>query len=303
MPKINVNGVTLAYEVFGEGSPFVWTPGGWLPREEGAYFLAGRLSANYKVLIWDRRNSGASDFAIEDAPSEYHLWADDLHHLLNALNMSPAYIGGGSGGSVFSLFMAHRYPEDVKGIILVSTPSSDPGLIKPIVDAYCFKPAEVAEEKGMEAVIEHSTQAWVRVVSSKPEQFDSLMNWVAQTILLNPGNRERVLALDPEKFAAILRKWGERTLSGRIHLSGLSDEEVGRITSPTLIVPGFNPVHPREMAEILHGLLPNSEWVELSDRHPQEEVDEAQGEGGLQTQRLRLHLPFYEEFLQKNESK
>ena len=41
MPHINVNGVTLAYEVFGEGSPMVWTPGGWFPRDNWVYLNAG----------------------------------------------------------------------------------------------------------------------------------------------------------------------------------------------------------------------------------------------------------------------
>ena len=82
MPKIKVNGVSIAYEVAGEGPPIVWTPGGWIPREPFTYVFAGRLSASHKVLTWDRRNCGASDLAVEDAESEWHLWADDLHALL-----------------------------------------------------------------------------------------------------------------------------------------------------------------------------------------------------------------------------
>ena len=61
MPKITVNGVTLAYELFGKGPPVVWTPWGWAPRNNFSYLVAGRLSANYRVLLWDRRNTGASD--------------------------------------------------------------------------------------------------------------------------------------------------------------------------------------------------------------------------------------------------
>ncbi len=32
MSKIKVNGVSIAYEVAGEGPLIVWTPGGWGPR-------------------------------------------------------------------------------------------------------------------------------------------------------------------------------------------------------------------------------------------------------------------------------
>ena len=150
MPKIRVNGVTLAYELFGEGPPVVWTPSGWSPRNNFSYLVAGRLSANYRVLLWDRRNTGASDIGIEDAPSDIHLIVDDLHHLLEALDMSPAYLAGKCSGQTLSLMMAHRYPADVKGLILVATPTDDLDISKPIGDALGNKAAAVAEEKGMQ---------------------------------------------------------------------------------------------------------------------------------------------------------
>ena len=289
MPKIDVHGMNLAYEVFGEGPPIVWTSGGWLPRAERAYLLAGRLSVNYKVLVWYRRNSGASDIAIEDAPSEFYLWADDLHRLLNALNMSPAYLGGAAAGYILSLLMAHRYPEDVKGLILCDIGTDDPGIQKDWADAIYLQLAEVAESKGMQAVIEHSKHLE--------------LGWLAQTIQSNPGNRERVLAQDPEQFAAILRKWGDWFLSGRVHLSGLSDDEVSKIRAPTLILPGFDEWHPRHAAEILHGLLPNSELVEFSDHYSREKIDEVQESDSLGTQKAALSMQFFEEFLQRIEIK
>ena len=289
MPKIHVNGITLAYEVFGQGTPIVWTPVAWFPRDNVSYFHAGRLSLSYRVLIWDRRNSGASDIAIEDAPSNYHLWADDLHHLLNALNMSPAYLGGSSAGPVLSLLMAHRYPKDVKGLILCDTPTDDPDFQKDWADVIYLQLAEVAQRKGMQAVIEHSKHL--------------RLDWLSQTVQSNPGNRERVLAQDPEQFAAILRKWGDWFLSGRLHLSGLSDSEVSEITAPTLILPGFNDTHPRHTAEILHELLPNSELVEYSEIYSQDEIDQAQESDNSWMQMTSLRMPFYEEFLGKNESK
>ena len=289
MPRINVNGVTLAYEVFGEGPPIVWTPGGWSPRNEWVYLHAKRLSPNYKVLLWDRRNCGASDLAIEDAPSDFHLWADDLHHLLNALNMSPAYVAGDSAGHILSLLMAHRYPEDVKGLMLLSIPTGDPSLHKSLVDAHYLQLANVAEKRGMQAVIDHPTEA--------------IDDWVRVAIVLNPSNRDRLLSMDAKEFARIMRKWGEWFLSERIHLAGLSDEEIGGIRAPALIFHGIDQFHPRHTAEELHELLPNSDWVEYSDRYTQEEIEQMGRLDVPLTQLADLVTPYYEEFLQKNESK
>jgi pimeloyl-ACP methyl ester carboxylesterase len=297
MPKIHVNNVTLAYELLGQGPPVIWTPGGWFPRNACAYLYAGRLSASSRVLIWDRRNTGASAIAIEDAPSELHLWADDLHHLLHALDLSPAYLGGASAGHMLSLLMAHRHPEDVKGLILVDTPTDDTDGDKPFIDATYFRLAAVAESQGMQAVIALSTQAWRRI---PPEDYDWALQWIADTISKNPGNRDRLLAMDPERFAAIIRKWGSGWLSERLYLSGLSDDQIRRISAPALIAHGFDEGHPRHTAKELCGLLPNAEWVEYTNRFTQQEIDRAQE---APTQRAALRMPFVEAFLQRVESK
>jgi pimeloyl-ACP methyl ester carboxylesterase len=304
MPEITVNGITLAYELFGKGPPVVWTPWGWSPRNDFSYLAAGRLSANYRVLLWDRRNSGASDIGIEDAPSDIHLQVDDLHHLLQALDMSPAYLAGKCSGQTLSLMMAHRYPEDVRGLILLGTPTDDVELYRePVADVWGSKLAAVAEEKGMQAVIAHSTEAWVRLVTgkAKPGDWDGFLKWVAVTISQNPSNRDRLLAMDPQAFAAIMRKWGNWYVAGPGHVHGLSYEYIRPITLPTLVAHGFDEVHPRHAAEKLYQQLPNAEWVEYSDRYTREEIDQAREEGTA-TQQVALSLPFIEEFLQRIES-
>ena len=112
MPKIEVNGVNIAYEILGKGIPIVWTNAGFAQRNPFAYTCAGRLSANNQVLIWDRPNTGQSDFFIKDTPSEWHMWAEILHEMCSELKLLPAFFGGGSVGSELALLMAHLYPED-----------------------------------------------------------------------------------------------------------------------------------------------------------------------------------------------
>jgi len=296
MPTINVNGVTLAYEVFGDGPPVVWTGAGWFPRDKLAYLVAGRLSAHYRVLIWDRRNCGASDLAIVDVPSDHDLFADDLHNLLAALDMSPAYLAGACAGATLSLHMAHRHPADVRGLILASAPTDDLELVRPVQEAHHFRLATAAEERGMQAVIAESTEAWVRLVSGRPEDWDGLLNWVAETIAMNPSNRDRLLAMDPQAFAVTMKKWGNWYLSGHGHLFGLPYEYIRATTLPALVAHGFDPLHPRQRAEELCRLLPNGEWVEYSDRYTQEEMEQAGWSWGLA-------LPFMEEFLARLEAR
>ena len=300
MSQITVNRVSIAYEVAGEGSPIVWTSGTWQPRDPYTYVFAGQLSAGYKVLTWDRRNTGASDLAIEDAESEWHLWTDDLHALLQELGMSPAYVGGGSAGSVLSLLMAHRYPRDVKGLILYITTNDDvQGILLPLAGAHYLCLAAAAESEGMEAAIK---------LSADPPEPDwaEFTIWIADAIARKPETRDRLLSMDPEQFARTMRMWAKWLASPRLYLANLSDEELAGIDVPALVAHGFDPWHPEHTARSLARLLPNAEWVDFESRYTRGEIQAivdvyAEGDVGASTE-LAFRFPFCKDFLRRVES-
>ena len=293
MPKITVNGVSLAYEIVGENGPPVLFQDTVLPRNPFSYFFAGRMSSSCRVLLLDRRNLGASDIAIEDAPCLGYLYTDDLHHLLQDLNMSPAYVGGGAMGAVYALLMAHRYPEDVKGLILSHIPTDDRKILKSVFDQIYFRFADLAATKGMKAVIGASQKACL--------EGHRVMRWAAETIAANPSNKDRLLAMDPKEFAAINRKWGEWALSERLPLANLKDEELKRITMPVIIAPGLESHHPERTARRVYELLPNAEWADYSKRFPPEKIQEVTS--GTSVEMIALALPFIEDFIQRVESR
>ena len=298
MPRVNVNGVTLAYEILGNVPPVVWTPGAWWPRNDWCYLYAGRFAPRYSAVLWDRRNTGASDIGVVDAPSEFHLWTDDLHQLLTALDLAPAYIAGISAGHIFALLMAHRYPQDVKGLILLNTPTDAAGMLAPLMDAHYFQPARVARSGGMQAVIEQSQQAWLRLIlgQSETENFDWRLIWIAETIAANPDNERRLLAMDPEGFATVLEEWGNWCLA-RSHFSGLTDDQIRAIGVPALVAHGYDEAHPRRTAEALQRLLPDAEWVEYAERWSQAELAQAQAADAVYRSQAVLTMPFIEDFL------
>lgn len=306
MPKIHVNRVTLAYETLGDGPPIVWTPGGWLPRDEWSYFYAGALANAYTVLLWDRRNSGASDLAVDEAASEFELWADDLHALLQALGLSPAYLAGGSAGSLFSLIMAQRYPADVKGLILIDSPTSELAQLKPILAARYLEFAEIAATRGMAAVSDYSTAAWMRMATAQAQAGDAFRTWIAASVAQNPGNHARLLAMDAQKFARQMEQWGELAMQwaarGRFAVAGLSDAQLGQITVPTLIAHGFDPLHPRAAAEMVYRRLPRAEWLEFSAHYAAEIVARAAASDTFWNQKSLLALPMIREFLRRVEA-
>src|SRR6201998_1620241 len=99
MPVATVRGVEINYQVLGDRGPWV------APQPGGRRALAGVKSwgekiaeAGCRVLVYDRRNCGASAISFDGGNSENEIWAEDLRALLSQLDALPAYIGGRSSG-------------------------------------------------------------------------------------------------------------------------------------------------------------------------------------------------------------
>jgi pimeloyl-ACP methyl ester carboxylesterase len=184
---VSVDGVSLAYEVIGEAGPaWIITPGGRYTKEEpGVRELARAIADHrYRVVIWDRPNCGASDVCFS-GESESALQADALAGLMDHLELSPAIIAGGSGGSRVSLLAAARHPEVVAGLAVWWISGGAYGLMA-LGTHYCGGSIVAAWNGGMEAVLE-------------------LPEW-SEVLDLNPANRQRFLELDPKEFIATLER-------------------------------------------------------------------------------------------------
>src|SRR5215475_7321495 len=96
MTLATVNGLNVAYELIGQGRPWVITPGGRFSKDyPGVRELAEALAAaGNQVLIWDRPNCGASDLCFTGT-SESAMQADTLASLIRALGLGPTVIAGG----------------------------------------------------------------------------------------------------------------------------------------------------------------------------------------------------------------
>src|SRR6202035_3965910 len=162
MPVANIRGVDLHYEILGERGPFVaLQPGG---RRAGAAVksLGQKIAeAGYRVVIYDRRNTGASTVAIE-GDSENDVWADDLHALLGQLDALPAYIGGSSSGCRLALVLALRPPAAVRGLLLWRV-TGGAHAAGHLANQYYSSHIEAAKQGGMTAVC--AMEHWREVIA------------------------------------------------------------------------------------------------------------------------------------------
>src|SRR5262245_49859794 len=109
MPRADINGVSINYEVLGERGPaMMLSPGGRNAISNIKAFAQRMAALGYRVLLHDRRNCGASDVGFDPRKSEYEVWADDLHALAGGLGMLPLIVGGSSSGARLALLFALR---------------------------------------------------------------------------------------------------------------------------------------------------------------------------------------------------
>ena len=245
MAAATVNGLSIGYEVIGEGRPWALTPGGRDSKDTpGVRELATALAERgNRVLIWDRPNTGESDVCF-DGESESAMQADVLAGLLAQLDMAPAVIAGGSGGSRISLLTAARHPEVAAGLAVWWISGGVVGLIG-LGTHYCSGSIRAAWTGGMEAVV-------------------ALPDW-AEVLERNPGNRQRFLDQDPKEFVAIFERWmAAYCPCGDELVPGLKDEDARALDLPALVFrSGASDLnHRRETSEQVAELLPRARLVE-----------------------------------------
>ncbi len=216
----------------GEGDPMILLHGG-LATHAAARHHAGPLPG--RLITPDLRASGRSHFAGE---LTWDLLADDVAALARHLGITRAVIGGFSFGAGVAVRVALRHPQLVSTLALVHPAYGGAEL--------GLSPAQRAAMDAMDAAGSRAPAEGIEVLFP----------------LLPPALAERGRALfatyDPASVAA----------STAFMASGAQPFERGEdlraITAPTLVVPGVDPQHPREVADVFARHLPRCTVVETT---------------------------------------
>jgi len=253
MAIASVRGVDINYQVLGERGPWVALQPGGRRALAGVRSLGEKLAeAGNRVLIYDRRNCGASGVAFE-GDSENAVWVEDLRELLRQLDALPAYIGGSSSGCRLALLLALRHPAAVRGLLLWRVTGGRYAAER-LAQNYYTQYIDLARQGGMAAVCDS-------------EHF-------AEVIAANPANRARLMSLETGNFIALMERWRLSFNDGADHpVIGLSPAELRTMTMPACVVPGNDRVHPRGPGQAAHRLLSNAEYHEvLTEDRPDQDV-------------------------------
>lgn len=128
MPTIDLHGVPCAYDLtlpVAAAEPLVFLHG-WLLSRHYWKPVVEALADRHQCLAYDLRGFGDSTLPDElpaDQPGQgYSLaaYAEDLHHLLTALDLSAVWLVGHSLGGSIALWGAAQMSDRVKGVICVN---------------------------------------------------------------------------------------------------------------------------------------------------------------------------------------
>lgn len=213
MPRVKVKtGVSLYYEVHGEGEPLLLILGTGASHK----FWSAQLPAysrEFETIIYDARGMGQAD--APPPPYTMRMLAEDAVSLLDELGVARAHISGISLGSATAQEIAINYPERVISLQLHSTWGRSDEWFKRMIDTL-----QLALEKGGLRGFARTALMWVM----SPRALEERKEMIADL--------ERALAEEyPPKVAGLLGQFdADRThdASARLHM----------IKAPTLITCG-----------------------------------------------------------------
>jgi pimeloyl-ACP methyl ester carboxylesterase len=239
-----VRGVTINYEVFGAAGPWVALMTGGRRGYGEFKSLADRISTQgFRVLLHDRRNTGASSIAMSADEVEEAVWADDLHELLGQLDARPVFVGGSSSGARTALLFAIRHPDAVRGLLLLRV-TGGAFAARRLPELYYDQFIRAAKEGGMAAVC-----------ATEPYQ---------ERIQANPASGETLMAMDADDFIGIMSRLRELFVAGAdLPVMGAPPEELARIRVPAIVIPGNDNTHSSASGLAAHELIPGSELHRL----------------------------------------
>lgn len=135
MPKIQVNGVELYYELHGPAAADVIVLSNGVLMSTASWGLQkAPLSRRHRLLLYDCRGMWQSQYPAGPYTMEQH--ADDLAALLTALEIPRAHIGGISYGGEISMAFALKYPHMTRSLIISSSVSHSEPVLRGMVDMW-----------------------------------------------------------------------------------------------------------------------------------------------------------------------
>jgi len=269
MPTAIIDGIKTNYEIHGDGPPLLmYSPGGFDASLDkwttlGVYArikLLNHLPDKYQCIVFDRRETGLSGGRVE--PITWDDYVEQGRGLLAHLGLDAAHLLGGCMGCCPVIAYAVKYPESVLSMILYWPVGGARFRIKG--HGRFAEHLGLLEKEGLAGVVNLALETDVGFGK------DPRIGPWAPVIRNDPEFAAAYAAMDVNRYKEIVAGM-PRTLLDRDTAPGAEPEDLLRLDTPALIVPGKDIAHATSAARYLEECLSQSEyWDILPDDQTEE---------------------------------
>ena len=223
----HVNGITIHYAMYGQGSPVIFLHGG-LANTDYWGDQVPAVAAHHTVILMDSRGHGRST---RDArPYGYDLMADDVTALMDSLKIAKADIVGWSDGAILGIDLAMRHKERVGKVFAFAANTVTSGVKdgvekNPTFAAYIDRAgreyaAHSATPKDYDSFVDQISKMW----AEQPNWSDAQLKAIDTPILVVDGDHDEAIKREhTEYIAAMIPHTGLLILPNTSHFAFLQD--------------------------------------------------------------------------------
>jgi pimeloyl-ACP methyl ester carboxylesterase len=257
-----LDGISTRYEVLGQGEPLLmFSPGGFDATLEkwsslGVYAktrMMATLTAHFQCIVFDRRETGHSGGRIQRVT-----WGDFVAQgkaLLDHLGIAKAHLMGGCMGCAPVVAFAAAHPQATRSMVLYWPVGGAKYRING-QQRFAQHLAYVQQE-GLAGVLA------LALASKKSFGEDPRGGPWVSVLRHDPAFAAAFVAMDLERYKLAVVAT-QRALLDRDTAPGTEPEELLRLDTPTLVVPGNDNSHATSAARYLQECLRGAEYWDIA---------------------------------------
>ncbi len=201
----SVNGISIYYAVYGQGSPVLLLHGGLANADYWGKQIEA-LASYHTVIVMDSRGHGRS--SRDSRPYGYGLMADDAIALMDRLGVPKADIVGWSDGAILGLDLAIRHSDRVGKVFAFAANTNPSGLKEhvgraPVFAAFIQRArreyaAYSATPKDYNGFLNQIRKMW----AAEPNWTDAQLKSIHTPVLVADGDRDEAIKRQHTEYIA-----------------------------------------------------------------------------------------------------
>jgi pimeloyl-ACP methyl ester carboxylesterase len=223
----------------------------WADRVWRGFRPLEALIPDFRVIVYDRRESGASGGCIE--PLTWEQCARHAKGLLDHLGVDKAFLLGGCVGCSVALALAAEFPGRCRALLLHWPVGGFHWLNRG--RANFDRHIAFTREHGLEGVVEHARRS--RMFWSEPDAGP----W-SSIIASDPAFAESFVRQDLNHYLQIVAQSRDNLFSDTLP-AGATCEQLVAMNVPAFIMPGNDSLHTTSCAQVLRELMPQAKLSPL----------------------------------------